>query len=87
MGYTPFRCRRRSSAAFAAALGIAASPIAFCNHDECGDHHHLPEVAIHAALTEPTVSAITTSGSMSGVGMSMTSGVGNLTAAGPRESD
>jgi hypothetical protein len=66
----------------AAVFGIAASPVVFCNHDECRDHHDLPEVAIHAALTEPVVSAITTSGSMYGVGMSMTSAVGNLTAAG-----
>jgi hypothetical protein len=86
MSQMPFRCRRRSSAAFAAALGIAASPM-LCTHEECGSHHDLPEVAIQAALTEPVVRAITTSGNMTGVAMSMSSAIGNLTGAGPSESD
>jgi len=87
MGYVPFRCCPRcaeKAAAVAAALGIAASPM-FCNH-ELGSHHDLPEVAIHDALTEPTVRAITTTGNMSALGISTTVGVGNLTAAGPRGS-
>jgi len=78
MGYVRLRpCPQcAQSVAALAALGIAAGPMG-CNHEWCS-HDHLPDVEVHAAMTEPTVAEITTTANMSGASITATLGVASL---------
>jgi len=68
----------KCAAAAAAAMALGAVLPMFCNHTY--GHDHLPEFEIRPGLTEPTVRAITTSGSMSFAGVSSSAATMHLTA-------